>query len=207
MRATRTLPPNYQKAGSIDISNNRRLLVILNMAGMLLMVFFGWIFFRAMVWLRPADALRLAGSASIEGLLEWVLLFAAIFALMALHIVVHEAVHGLFFWIYTGNRPRFAFKGAYAYAAMPGWYIPRGAFFITTLAPFVVISLIGLLMMRLTPWLLPIWFVITLNASGSAGDLLVAAWLLLQPPGCLAEDRGDAVTLYLPEKMPLQPSR
>lgn len=199
MRAMQALPSHYQPTGTVDISNNRRLLVILNIAGLVLMAVFGWLFFRTMLWLRPADTARAVGAASVDGIVEWALFFAAIFALMALHIVIHEAVHGLFFWFYTGDRPLFAFRGAYAYAAMPGWYIPRNAFFVTTLAPFVVITVLGILLMYLTTWLLPVWFVITMNASGSVGDLFVAFWLMRQPPDCLAEDRGDAVTLYAPK--------
>jgi hypothetical protein len=56
----------------------------------------------------------------------------------------------------------------------------------------------GLAVIPVVPasWLLGVWFVLTMNAGGSVGDLLVAGWLLRQPPTCLAQDRGDSVTLF-----------
>jgi hypothetical protein len=196
MQATQTLPDHYQAAGAIDLSKDRRLLIILNIAGLVLLGLFGWLFLRAMIWLRPSDTAHTLTSASVSGLAEWAVYLLSILALMALHIVIHEAIHGVFFWIFTRARPRFALRLTYAYAAMPGWYIPRNKFFITTLAPFVVITILGLLLMLVTPWLLPVWFVMTINASGSVGDLLVAVWLLRHPSSSLAEDRGDSVTLF-----------
>jgi hypothetical protein len=202
MRATRTLPAHYCKVGTIDVSQNERLLLILNLAGLLIMAAAGWLFFRTAVWLRPAEfagALHPLQARSTPGTIGLVM---SILALFVFHILAHEAVHGIFFWIFTRSRPRFAFRWAYAYAAAPDWYIRRNPFFITTLAPFALISLAGLLLIAFAPtaWLLPTWFVITLNAGGAVGDLMVAGWLLRQPSTCLAQDRGDAVTLFVPEK-------
>ena len=201
MPATRTLPNHYHTIGSLDVSQDQRLLFILNLVGLFVMVIAGWLFFRYAAWLRPADLARALQPLQDRSLIGVVSLVAAILALFIFHIVVHEAVHGLFFWVFTHSRPRFAFRWAYAYAAAPDWFIPRDLFLITTLAPFVLITLAGLLLIAFAPpaWLLPTWFVITMNAGGAVGDLAVAAWLLRQPPTCLAQDRGDAVTLFLPE--------
>lgn len=196
--AVKSLPPQFHPTVKVDVSSDRRLLLNLNIAGLVLMVLFGWVFFQAVLWLRP-EGTGAAIGVSVESLQEWALFLIVILALLAVHIVIHEAVHGLFFWIFTGARPVFAFRGAYAYAAMPGWYIRRNAFLITTLAPLVTITAAGLLLMLATDWLLPIWFVITMNASGSVGDLYVAGLLFRQPPDCLVEDQGDAVTLYRAE--------
>jgi hypothetical protein len=66
----------------------------------------------------------------------------------------------------------------------------------------VLISLAGVVLFAFASpaWLLPTWFVLIMNAGGAVGDLFVAGWLICQPPGCFAQDRGDAVTLYVPEK-------
>jgi hypothetical protein len=202
MRATQTLPNTYRKIGTLDVSASERLLLILNLAGLLMLAASGWLFFRAAIWLRATDAARAIQILQISTLPGWIGLIAAILALTALHIILHEAIHGVFFWVFTRSRPRFAFRWAYAYAAAPGWYIPRNPFFITTLAPLVVITLVGLLIFAAAPlgWLLPTWLVITMNAGGAVGDLAVALWLLRQPATCLAQDRGDAVTLFVPVK-------
>ena len=201
MQATPTLPVGYRKIGTLDVSKNEKLLLLLNVMGLVGMVFSGWLFLKIIFWLRPDDT---AGAFRFEmhAFFETVLVIAVILALLAFHIILHEAIHGVFFWLFTRSRPRFAFRWTYAYAAAPDWFIYRNPFLITTLAPLVLISLGGLVVFAVAPpaWLLPTWFVVIMNAGGAVGDLMVAGWLLRQPPGCLAQDCGDAVTLYVPEK-------
>lgn len=115
-------------------------------------------------------------------------------------VLIHEGIHGFFFWLFTHSIPKFAFKGTYAYAAAPGWYFSRKQYFITALSPFLLISLAGLMFMLFFPpaWFIPLLLVMVFNAGGAVGDLWVAIWLLTQPSGCLAHDSGDATTLYIP---------
>ncbi len=200
MEAIQNLPETYQKVGTLDISKDQRLQLLLNVVGLAAMIGFAWLFIQAMTWLRPDHGL--AGLNQVEvrvgSLLEWLGIVGAVLGLSMFNVLLHEAIHGLFFWLFTRSRPRFAFKLAYAYAAAPDWYIPRNQFLVTTLAPLVLISLAGLLIFAIAPasWLLPTLFVITINAGGAVGDLAVAGWLLTQPAHCMAQDRGDAVTLY-----------
>ena len=70
---------------------------------------------------------------------------------MLVMIVLHEGLHGLFFWLFTREKPKFAFKGFYAYAAMPDWYLPKKEYLITALAPLVGITLLGVLGLALLP--------------------------------------------------------
>jgi hypothetical protein len=198
MRATRTLPENYRPARSVDLHKDQKLLLYMNIAALVLLVFFGGLFFRAVLWLRAGD---LTGSFIFQGdtLIDWLVLPAWGLGLMAGNVILHEAIHGIFFWLFTGERPLFALRLSYAYAAAPGWYLPRNAYLVTGLAPFVVISLAGLALIASAPasWLAPVWFVATVNAAGAVGDLAVAVWLLQIPPDSFAQDRGDAVTLYV----------
>lgn len=198
MQPVQELPANYKKVGAIDITKDRRLLVLLNLLAVIGLVIAGWFFLRATAWLRPGALERL--SFNMSSLTDVMALLAAAIVLLALHVILHEAIHGFFFWIFTRSRPQFAFRLTHAYAAAPDWYIPRNAYLVTSLAPLVLISLGALVLLRFAPatWFLPIWFVATMNAAGSVGDIGVAAWLLLQPPTCLANDKGDAVTLYKP---------
>lgn len=200
MDAVQHLPETYQKVGTLDISKSQKLQLFMNVVGLAAMAGFAWLFFRAITWLRPNENPLGATQfeVRVDSLAEWAVTAAAILGLALLGVLVHEAIHGVFFWVYTRSRPRFAFKLAYAYAAAPDWYIPRNQFLVTTLAPLVLISLAGLVIFAVAPasWLLPTWFVISMNAGGAVGDLAVAIWLLTQPAHCLAQDRGDAVTLY-----------
>jgi len=158
----------------------------------------GFIFVMVLAWLRPDETGSAVGLdlTSVGSVLQVVLAFIALYALM---IVLHEAIHGLFFWLYTRQRPQFAFKWSYAYAAAPTWYLPREEYLVTAISPFVGISALAVLLMAFAPpaWFLPILVVAAGNASGAIGDLWVVAWLLRQPPTCYAQDKGDAVTLYL----------
>lgn len=201
LNTTQALPEFYRESGTLDISKNPRLALILNLAGLVFLVLSGWLFYRAILWIRPEGSLRGIRSFSFGSPLDVLVTIFWILALTVFILVLHEAIHGLFFWLFTRSTPRFAFKGAYAYAAAPGWYLPRGPFVITTLAPLVLISLGGLLAFRLVPasWLTGAWFAATMNASGAVGDILVTWWILNQSPRSYIQDRGDAVTLYIPK--------
>jgi hypothetical protein len=198
MHAVPHLPPGYQEAGIIDIKKDRRLLIFFNLAALVLMVIAGGLFFRAAAWLRPDNGSLSSPEVRISSIPEVAIILTWIIGLTVLYVVIHELIHGLFFWLFTGRKPVFAFHWNYAYAAAPDWFIQRNPFLITTLAPLVLISAAGLLVMAVGPqsWLLATWFVITMNAAGAVGDLFVAIWLLFKPASALVQDRGDALTLF-----------
>lgn len=198
MQPTQTLPSNFALTGTIDITKDQRLLLVLNVLGLFFLVAGGWLFFVAIIALRPTVANTQFSILFSTSLLETLLLIAAVLALTVVHILIHEAIHGMCFWWFTRSMPRFAFRWTHAYAAAPDWYLPRNHYLLTALAPLVVISLAGLLLAWVVPagWLLAVWFVLTSNAGGSVGDIWVAIWLLRQPADSLANDRGDAVSLY-----------
>lgn len=118
-------------------------------------------------------------------------------------IILHEAVHGLAFWLFTGKHPKFGFKVFYAYAASPeGVYLPRQQYFMVALAPLVILTLVGIVLIPIMPLLaLPtlVFFLIS-NSAGSVGDLWVVGWLLREPREILLQDQGDADQLI--EKWP-----
>lgn len=201
MRATRSLPAHFQPAGTFDLRNNLRAMLQLNVFGLVLFFTSAWLFGALAFALRPAEAaIGLAvGFSDLGGFLQALI---AVILVTAAMIVLHEAVHGVFFWWYTRAMPLFAFKGLYAYAAAPDWYLPKRQYLVVALAPLVLLSLAGVGLMAVIPsggMLLLLLFLIS-NASGAVGDVWVAGWLLRQPAACYANDRGDAVTLYREEK-------
>ncbi len=87
----------------------------------------------------------------------------------------------------------------YAFAALPrDCYLPRNPYVVVALAPLVLLSLLGLLLLpMLPPAAIPtLWLVLTANAVGAVGDLVVAGWLLTFPRTVLAQDAGDRMSLY-----------
>lgn len=202
MRSTQTLPENYQEAGTMDITKDQRLLILLNLGGLGMLCLAGWFFFQSIFWLRTSKSLEGLSFFTVKSFGDVLVLLLSILILTAFYVSLHEAIHGLFFWIFTRSRPHFAFRLAYAYAAAPDWYLPRNAFLVTTLAPLVLISLVGLAVLAFIPLngLPAAWYVSTMNASGAIGDLAVFFWLLGKTPQAFIKDRGDAVTLFLPKK-------
>jgi hypothetical protein len=200
MQATKSLPQGYASAGTLDLTKDKRALILLNLAGFLLLVLLAPLFLETAMWLRPDVSMGELG-ITLVGFSDVLLSLLAVVILYAAVIVLHEGAHGIFLWWYSRSRPVFAFRGYYASAAAPGWFFPRNQYIIVGLAPLVLLTVLGFLVLSIAP---PNWFVavisfMVLNASGAIGDMAVVFWLLRQPPTSLAFDVGEAVTVYLPE--------
>ena len=197
-KPTLIFPDGYELKGTLDLSKNKRLALITNIAGIVLLVFFGWAFVNLLRFIRPDYSTTL--TLLITDLGDVIRVIAVVLAVTVVMVVVHEGLHGLVFWLITHRRPTFGFRGSYAFAAAPDWYIPRQPYLLVCLAPFVLITLIGLGLMAVAPegFVPPLLLLISMNAAGAVGDLTVAAWLLLKPVSTLVQDYGDGVSLYGP---------
>ncbi|MBK8902220.1 MAG: DUF3267 domain-containing protein [Anaerolineaceae bacterium] len=194
MKPTKTLPPQYQHKDTLDLSNNRRLTLVLNVSGLLLFLLSAVFFIQVALFLRQDEEMSFAFDSGFSVLLA---LLAGVLVLL-LTLVVPEAVHGLVFWLLTKAKPTFGVKGFYAYAAVPEWYLPRSAFFVAALAPLVLVTAVGLLLMpvisqTMLPFLL-LWLVF--NTTGSVGDMAAVIWLWRQPRATYVNDFGDGITIY-----------
>lgn len=197
MKVTRELPSDYQEVGSVDLKKDSKLPLALTVVGLALFLGFGWLFSQILGGLRP-EAAAVGLSFELRGLTGVVALVLGAALLMAAVVLVHEAVHGVFLWLFTGSRPVFGVGAGYASAGAPDWYLPRWPYVIVALAPLVVLTALGLVVLAVAPaaLLLPTLAFLALNAGGAVGDLAVSGWVLLQPADCLANDSGDKVTLY-----------
>lgn len=195
--ASKTLPPDYHPAGAINLATNRPLQLGLSLGSVILFVLFGLGFMGLIGRLRP-DLGTLSGSF---GLFEMVLVLLMLLITTVIVVWLHEAIHGLCFWLFTRSRPHYGFKGLYAYAAAPDWYLGRLPYAITGAAPLVLISLLGLLCAYVAPAsAMPLLiYALSLNAAGAIGDMLVLAWIALSPKGALFRDYGDALERFRPE--------
>jgi hypothetical protein len=198
--ATRNLPTEYVLARRLDIRETRNLLII-NLWGVLLLIL-SWIgFTRLAIWIRPESTHALF-SFSINNLAGILLDLGMLLLVTVVMLVVHEGLHGIFFWIFTKTVPKFAFKGYYAYAAAPDWYLPKGQYLVTGLAPLVGITLICVILMFFVPLILipPLVWMLVLNTSGAVGDLWMVWRLLRSPANVLAMDKGDVLEFYTPNE-------
>ena len=191
MKPTQSLPETYQQDSIVDLSQDKRLALILNILGVILFFISGIFFINLALILRGTGAFSITFNNMVLALLGSILV-------VVLVLIVHEAIHGICFWYFTGEKPRFGFKGFYAYAAAPDWYLPRGAYFVTALAPLFVVTITGILLMPLvTAELLPfllLWLVF--NFSGSIGDMAMVILLLRKPATVYINDFGDGISIY-----------
>jgi hypothetical protein len=199
MKATNILPENYRLSDTLDIMHETRAVMILNVAGLVLLAGSGWVLVQLLVYLRPAEAAQ-ALSLVVNSIPDILKVIAWLIIIMVAVVVFHEGLHGSFFWLFTRERPKFAVKTVYAYAAAPGFYLPRPQYLLTGLAPFIFLTLAGLVLLALAPmWALqPILLFMVLNIGGSVGDLMVAVWLMKKSKNLLARDQGDLIQLYTP---------
>jgi hypothetical protein len=195
MQATRQLPDHYQEQASLDVSRDTRTILLLNLVGLLLFVPFGWLFWRLFGIIRPD-----VNALSVEiGGLGSLFLFVGLLLLVVVGVIfLHELVHGIFLWWFTGSRPHFGVGAGYAYAAAPDWYLPRGQHIVVALAPLLLISAGGLFLLTLLPpdFFLHLFVGLLINAAGAVGDLAMVGWLLLKPAHALVRDTGPAITIY-----------
>ncbi len=192
---TRSLPDSYTSIWGLDLARNRTTAIVLNVLGIPIFVFAGWLFLRAAAYLRPEIVSgefvrRLAGQPLI--------LYLDFFVVVALTTLLHEFIHGVFFWIYTRSTPVFGIKLLFAYAGAPEWYIPRNRYAVVGLAPLVLISVVGFLLIPLTslPAAQLILFGMVVNTAGAVGDIYVCGRILHLAPDVLIQDTGYVFDVY-----------
>lgn len=193
MKSTKTLPENYNLAWQIDVEKDKGQMILLQLLafpwGLLVLVFLGWY----AVTLRP----ELFGGPAFEISLGVIL---ALLPVMGLSIILHELVHGAFFWFFTSEQPRFGFKMLYAYATAPGWFFSTSSYWLIGLAPLVILTAVGLALIPLVREELVylVLFGVFINASGAIGDIYIVTRLAFEPSGTLVEDQGTGFRIYRP---------
>jgi len=151
-------------------------------------LFLWWLF----LGLRPGIAPDFWLSGEILG---WLLGF--VLALLV-SITLHELVHGVFFWFFAGQRPRFGLGPGYAYAAMPGWYFPKRKYLMVGLSPLVVLTVVGLVLVPFLPGGLlgPVFWGLVINAGGAIGDLYICLRIAREAEDVWVQDHGDGFEVY-----------
>jgi hypothetical protein len=186
------LPENYHHYKTLDL-HDYKVMIILNLVaiGMLVPTIFA--FNKLVNLLRP----ELSG-VSLYPIRLSAKYILYIFIVSFIVIIVHELIHGVFFWINTRDKPIFAFKFLYAYAAAPEWYIPRVNFIAIGLSPVILITLLVIFLILIVPTSLIVIMSLAgiINFAGSTGDFVVILWILTQPKDCLLRDSGDSFDVY-----------
>jgi hypothetical protein len=195
--STQTLPDGYIRTVEINLAKDKGLAVLLNIVGLFISILAFILTGLFTRFARPApfsEVFIFKADLSTMGQLLVLVVFVVV------SLVVHELIHGFFFWLFTRSKPVYALHLAYAYAAAPDWYIPVRQYWIVGLAPLVLIDLAGLLLVLLaSPGLiLLIIFLVAFNTGGSVGDMWIILNSLCKSPACLVNDVGDGVTFFEP---------
>lgn len=131
------------------------------------------------------------GFSQIQGWLGTLLL-------IGLTIIFHELIHGAVMSLY-GGKPRYGvglshFVLPYAYATSSKVFT-RNQFLQITLAPFAIISVLGVLLMVVLqiPWLA---IALAINAAGAIVDMWVSTVVWRYPRHVLVEDTRIGLHIY-----------
>lgn len=169
--ARRSLPSGFVLGGTLHLRGNRRLQLTLSLLslpwGVVSIVVIALLASLA----RPQGWTFDLGDVSAPVFIG--ILVGGLITTCVLTIVVHEAVHGVLLWAFTRTRPMFGFKGWYAFADAPGWYLPRWPMVAVLAAPLTMLPVLGLPLIAFAPPGLSVFVLIGLimNAVAAIGDV------------------------------------
>lgn len=179
---------DYKEINKIELS--REMTIIWTGMGIVLMFIFGYLF--TLIYTSITQ-----NAGAFEGTPITILIAILI---LVFTMLFHESIHGIVVSMY-GGKPRYGAGVAhyilpYLYATTETIFL-RNQFIIISIAPLIVISVIGVISMILFPSVAH-WFLVplTINAAGAIGDLWMAFSLLRYPEHVLLADDRTGTTIY-----------
>lgn len=182
--------------GDIDTSNYVGLLIRLNFIA-LLPLFVGIL----LLWL-PYQLYKVMGMSAVLFTLPKppigisALLYLAI---VILSMAIHELIHALVIKL-AGFHPIVAIQSGFLVAGITeGEYLPRKTYLAVTLAPLVIMTILGGCLLPLLPKPLaePLLVALLLNFPASIGDLYVARRVYNYPSTTTFASDGEHIYAYL----------
>lgn len=192
MKYYKELPNGYKEVYSIDAGNTKTGL-ILNLIGLPIMI----VMFIILMVIKSLVCGKINFDLS-DGETSLVLFILCI--VMILYIIIHELTHGLFYKSFTKEKLKFGLKLTCAYCGVPTIYMKKIPMIITALAPFVIYSLIGVVLMIVVPYnviFLAIDILFSAHVAGCVGDIYISFLLIKYPKETLVNDTGAKQTFYI----------
>ncbi len=189
MKAYQALPEGYGEILKIDLQNDKKTALIVNLIGAVVMI----AILVAGHFIVPVT--RFFDLTSLSGYL--IRLGVLLLAFVA-YIVLHELTHAAAMKAVGGGKVIFGFTGMYAFAGSREDWFDKTSYRLIALAPLVFWGVVFGILSLLVPedWFWVVWFLQAGNVSGAAGDVFVTLKLWNYPSSILVRDTGTDMTVY-----------
>lgn len=193
MRSLGNLPENYGKYYSLDLQNDKKMMLRVNTIALIIAA----LLVVPMLFIVPISHLF----DMSQGLGLYALRFGVMLAALVVYMVLHELTHGVAMKICGTKRVKYGFTGIYAFAGSDDYY-GKGAYIFIALAPVVLLGAIIAVINALVPleWFWVVYFLQISNLSGAAGDFFVTVKFLRFPKDILVRDAGTSMIVYSTSK-------
>ena len=193
----KTLPKGYRQIEVMDFVRNRKQLLTVNIAAIVVSVIMVVVGMLAKPFSPTWEFLKTRW---------WMFLVAA--AMYLAYIPLHELTHGLFMHALSGAKPKYGLKLCYAYAGSSVFF-DRRSHGLIALAPLVLWGIVLFVLERTLPvhWFWLIYFIQITNVSGSMGDVYCALHLARLPRKILIQDSGVRMRVFAPRPVDNEESK
>ncbi len=192
MKTYNQLPEGYKEILSINLQKDKKLALIINLIGLIVMLAMGI----PMHFYIPISTLF----DFSRGFGAYCIRFVVMIISLVLYMVLHELVHGIAMKMCGTKKVKYGFTGMYAFAGSEDYY-DKKSYIIIALAPIVVWGVVLTIINCLVPesWFWVVYFIQISNISGAAGDIYVTAKFRKLPNDILVQDSGVGMTVYSAE--------
>lgn len=193
---------NFQlkEIAALDFRNNKKQLIVSYILRIVGFATFGLLLALLSHFIYPHVSLQIDDLISIKipGIANWMSIILLI-AVVVLVLSLHELIHATVAFISNGQKPKIGMRGLVIFAAAPDSQLSKKALIINALAPFIIISLIGIILIGIIPASFVAWIYIptVVNAGSAGGDFQMVAWSLKHPKGTIYIDQGDITKAYI----------
>ncbi len=185
------LPPHYQEVHYMSI-NEHGVLLWLNLLSLVPLTISALIMFGSLLVYNEELGSPLVINAFPDSV-PTLLGLASVLIVLPLH----EWIHGLVI-SRCGHKPRYGVKLFVLFATSDGALFRRNEFIRVALAPLVVITTMGSVLMLFLPFGVAYWvgLAVVLNAGGAIGDLWMTTIVLRYGPSALIRDEEDSMRIF-----------
>ena len=191
---------NLKQIDFLDFRNNKKQLIISYFLRAIGVIVFGYIFLLITNILANDSEVVLKELINIEiKSLPAILSVILIIIDVSIVIFLHELIHASVVFLTHRQKPRIGIRGLIVYAAAPENVLTKTQFIITALAPFLLISIIGCMLIFFIPQSFLSWIFVptVVNAAAAGGDFMAVLWALKQPENAKFVDEGDITYAYI----------